>query len=147
MGVLLVGACSAPPPPDVAFFSAGRTVTAGPTQYCDVKIQHCSANTRAQAVLRVPPGKPVQISVPGSVGNAPWQVAFLYRGADGTQVDGRTAVFSPGQQLAYTLALPDTKAQLETIEVQQFGGALVQQDGGIGFITRASWVLSVDMRK
>jgi hypothetical protein len=140
-GVLLAG-CSPPPPPDVAFFASGKTVTTGPAQYCDIKIQHCAADAHAQAVLTVPPGRSVQISVPVSVGNAPWQVVFRYRSANGEQIDGRSAVFTGGQQLAYTLQLPDASAQLETAEVQQFGAALVRQADGYGFLTRASWILS-----
>ena len=133
-------------PPRVTFATAGSTVTAGPTQYCDVNVQECQADGGAAVALEVPPGQAVQVSVPGSVSETPWQVVFRYRAADGTKTQARSTVFPAGQRSEYKLEPPAADAQLETVEVQQFGAAMVTRTDGVDFATRATWVLSVDDR-
>jgi hypothetical protein len=147
MGAVMVAGCSEPaPPPEVTFAADGSTVTARPTQYCDVNVQDCQADPKAAVTLRVPPGQPLEVSVPGSVSEAPWQVVFRYRSKDGTSAQARSTVFAAGERSAYTLRLPEEQAQLETVEVQQFGAAMVPREDGVDFATRATWVLSVDDR-
>lgn len=133
-------------PPKVTFAVAGNTATADPTQYCDVSVKECKADGNAAVALKVPPGQAVQVSVPGSVSEAPWQVVFRYRAADGTKTQARSSVFPAGQRSEYKLELPAADAQLETVEVQQFGAAMVANADGVDFATRATWVLSVDDR-
>jgi Protein of unknown function (DUF2771) len=132
--------------PKVTFAAAGGTVTAGPTQYCDVNVKQCQADGDAAVILRVPPGQAVDVSVPGSVSEAPWQVVFRYRAADSTKTQARSSVFPAGQRSEYKLELPAADAQLETVEVQQFGTAMVARPDGVDFAIRATWVLSVDDR-
>jgi uncharacterized protein DUF2771 len=140
--------CSDPTdePPRVTFAAAGGTVTAGPTQYCDIQVQDCQADPDAAVALKVPPGETLEVSVPGAVSEAPWQVVFRYRAPDGTRTQARSNVFAAGQRSDYTLELPVADAQLETVEVQQFGTAMVPREDGVDFATRATWVLSVDDR-
>ena len=133
-------------PPKVTFAAAGNTATAAPTQYCDVGVKQCQSDGKAAVALKVPPGQAVQVSVPGSVSEAPWQVVFRYRAADGTKTQARSTVFPAGQRSEYKLELPAADAQLETVEVQQFGAAMVPNADGVDFATRATWVLSVDDR-
>jgi Protein of unknown function (DUF2771) len=142
----LAGCSSDGEPPRVSFAAAGSTVTAGPTQYCDVGVQECQGDGGAAVTLEVPPGEVVQVSVPESVSEAPWQVVFRYRAADGTKTQARSTVFPAGQRSEYKLELPAANAQLETVEVQQFGAAMVTGTDGVDFATRATWVLSVDDR-
>ncbi|WP_245588682.1 MULTISPECIES: DUF2771 family protein [Actinoalloteichus] len=143
---LAVAGCASPTVPAVSFYAAGETARTGPAQHCDVLIEECSVDPEAVAELRVPPGYPLQVSVPGEVGDAPWQVTFRYR-EDGEEVEARSPVFPPGERQAYTLRLPDDAAQLETVEIQEFSAVLVEDpEGGVGFITRGTWVLSVDDR-
>ena len=132
--------------PRVTFAAAGSSVTATPTQYCDVQVQDCRADPNAAVTLRVPPGASVEVSVPSSVSEAPWQVVFRYRMPDGTRAQARSNVFAAGQRPAYTLTPPTGDAQLETVEVQQFGTAMVPREDGVDFATRATWVLSIDDR-
>ena len=133
-------------PPQVTFAAAGSTVTAGPTQYCDVQVQECRADPAAAVVLKVPPGTPLEVTVPGTVSEAPWQVVFRYRAPDGATTQARSTVFAANQRSRYTLEPPAAGAQLETVEVQQFGTAMVARQDGVDFATRATWVLSVDDR-
>lgn len=144
----LVAACSNGDegPPKVTFGAAGSSVTASPTQYCDVQVQDCKADPNAAVVLRVPPGEALDVSVPTAVSEAPWQVVFRYRAPDGAKTQARTNVFGAGERSEYTLEPPVEGAQLETVEVQQFGTAMVAREDGVDFATRATWVLSVDDR-
>ncbi|MFN2495264.1 MAG: DUF2771 family protein [Pseudonocardiaceae bacterium] len=133
--------CSQPPAPEVTFSVDGRSAQTGPLRYCDVELTECEAADSAVAVLTVPTGHPVQISVPESVAETPWQVVFRYR-KDGAQAGGRSEVFSPGARQEYTLQVPEAGA-LETLEVQQFGAPEVA-NGESNFRIRAVWVLAVE---
>jgi hypothetical protein len=144
---VVASGCADDEPPEVTFAAGGSAVAAGPTQYCDVNVQDCEADGGAAVTLRVPPGQPVQVSVPAAVSEAPWQVVFRYRTADGTRTQARSTVFAAGQRTEYKLELPAPDAQLETVEVQQFGAAMVPREDGVDFATRATWVLSVDDRR
>lgn len=132
--------------PRVTFTAAGSSVVAGPTQLCDVQVSNCQADPKAAVVLKVPPGRPVEIAVPKAVGQTPWLVVFGYRTKAGEQVNARSDVFASNQRQAYTLTLPAADDQLQTIEVQQLGGTLIPGDDGVDFPTRGTWVLSVDDR-
>jgi hypothetical protein len=145
LAVLGVAGCAAPPHPEVTFYAAGTAARTGPAQYCDRQDNQCGADPRAGAVLRVPAGRPVQISVPSEVGNAAWQVVFRYREPNGAEQQARSSVFAPGDRLAYTLVLPQAADRLETAEVQRFGGLAAGPDG-LEYLVGATWVLSVDDR-
>lgn len=151
MALAGVAACAAPVgPPEVTLFAAGKSIAVKPTQYCDVKVENCQADAKAAGVLRVPKGQEVKVSVDPRIGETPWQVAFRYRlpGAKDAMA-GRSEVMRPptNAQLAYTLKLPDKDAQLETIEVHQFGAALAANtEGGFNTLVRGTWVVSIDDR-
>ncbi|MCP2169287.1 Protein of unknown function (DUF2771) [Goodfellowiella coeruleoviolacea] len=145
-GLVLVAGCAAAPLPEVTFYAAGTTITVHPTQHCDVKVEQCAApDPNAEGRLRVPAGRPLQISVPAEVAQAPWQVVFSYHDANGTpQPDSRSDVFPAGERYAYTLTLPNPTDQLDTVEVHQYGAAVqVSETGEAEFLTRSTWVLSV----
>jgi len=133
-------------PPQVTFAADGTTVVAGATQYCDVRLENCAADPKAAVVLRVPPGKPVEISVPEAIGETPWLVVFGYRTGAGERVNARSDLFASNERRDYTLLLPAADDQLETVEVQQISGALAPGPDGVEFPTRGTWVLSVDDR-
>jgi hypothetical protein len=119
---------------------------ARPFLYCDVLVTNCERNEGAVARLRVPPGKPVTISVPGEVAESPWSVVVQYQTASGEQQEPQTiATFVPGERRDYTVALPDTTAQLRTVEVKQAGAK--QEPGATSetqLLARAVWSLRVD---
>ncbi|CCH27856.1 DUF2771 family protein [Actinosynnema sp. NPDC047251] len=148
--LLVVAACAAPHDPEVTFYADGKTVTVQPTQYCDVKSENCDVDTQATGVLKVRPGKPVQISVPGDLAKTAWSVKFTYRDAQGTpQEPLRSKLFTKNDpQYAYTLVLPNPGDQLESVEVQQYGSRIeASTTGTFDFVARGTWVLSVDDRK
>lgn len=148
VAVMALGAgCSDAEPglPEVTFTADGATVMAMPTQYCDVDVQECDAYPQAAVAMAVPGDAELAVSVPEAVSEAPWQVVFRYRDAGGKAVQGRSTVLAGGQP-DYVLRLDKPGAQLETVEVQQFGAAMVPREDGVDFATRATWVLSVDDR-
>lgn len=150
---LLLTGCSIPQKPEVTFFAAGNTAMAKPYRYCDVRVTHCEHHDGHQVALHIPPGAPVQISVPGQVHAAPWTVVVQYRDAAGHQKPPkRVATFVPNQRHSYTVQPPAPGAQLETVEVQEAGAALAftpkgklveGPNGTPQLTTRAVWSLKV----
>lgn len=139
--VAVLAGCAAAPPPQVTF-TAGRTsVSARPTQFCDLQLQNCEANAPVQLV--VPVGTELVVAVPKEVSTTPWQVVFTYRSVDGTETDGRSPVLAPGSHPGYTLVLPTATDRLLMAQVQEYGPApqANRETGGLDFPTRASWVL------
>ncbi|MFI9814141.1 DUF2771 family protein [Saccharothrix variisporea] len=148
--LLVVAGCSAPTSPEVTFYADGRTVVVKPTQYCDLRSEDCDVDPEAVGVLRVRPGRPVQISVPGELAKSAWSVKFTYRNAAGEpQEPLRSKLFTEREpRYAYTLVLPNRDDQLESVEVQQYGARIeTSTTGAFDFVARGTWVLSVDDRR
>ena len=116
-GLLLLSGCTAPIP-DVTFYSSGHSVAAAPLQYCDSQLQHCLAHANPPVFLTVAPGALVQVSAPVDFRTTPWQVAARYRDGQGKEYVACSALFTGGNQLAYTVA-PPPGDQLVLIEVYQ----------------------------
>lgn len=145
LATAVLAGCGQPTAPEVTFSVDGRSVATGPIRYCDIELTDCEENDSAVAVLDVPVGRPVQISVPETVADTPWQVVFRYR-HNGEQVGGRSEVFTPGLRQDYTLQVPETGV-LETLEVQQYGAPELPGEvagGEPSFRIRAAWVLAAE---
>lgn len=145
VAALLLAGCGAadpPPPPQVTFTAGAASIVARPAQYCDVELTQCLTDVAAPVRLAVPPGTPVQVTVPPDIAQTPWQVVFSYADAAGTPTDERSPVFAPNARNDWTLELGDNR--LLTAEVQQYGPPPQQnpQTGEIEFPIRASWVLN-----
>ena len=141
---LLAAGCGSGTPPQVTFTAADSSVTARPTQYCDLKLTECSDDATAPVRLAVPAGTPLRVAVPDDVAEAPWHVVFSYRNEGGEQVDARSPLFAADEQHDYTLTLPAPADRLVTAQVQQFGPApqINEDTGEIEFPVRGSWVLT-----
>ena len=130
--------CGQPPPPEVTFTVDDRSARIGPIRHCDIELTECEEDDSAVAVLSVPAGRPVRISVPDSIADTPWQVVFRYRtGAE--QAGGRSEVFGAGGRQEYTLRVPEG-GTLVSLEVQQYGAPDLA-GGEPSFQIRAAWVL------
>ncbi|MEU4800955.1 DUF2771 family protein [Actinosynnema sp. NPDC023587] len=148
--LLVVAGCAMPQNPEVTFYADGKAVNVHPTQYCDVRSEDCQVDAQATGVLKIRPGKPVQISVPGDLAKSAWSVKFTYRNAQGDQQEPlRSKLFTERDpQYAYTLVLPNPDDQLESVEVQQYGSRIeAGTTGALDFVARGTWVLSVDDRE
>jgi Protein of unknown function (DUF2771) len=141
---LLAAGCGSDTPPEVTFTAGSASVTARPTQYCDLKLTDCAADEAAPVRLAVPAGTALQVEVPDGIAEAPWHVVFSYRNEGGEQIDGRSPLFPADQQQEYTLTLPTTTDRLVAAQVQQFGPApqINEGTGEIEFPVRGSWVLT-----
>lgn len=145
--LLVIAGCATPQHPEVTFYADGNTVDVQPTQHCDVTSENCEVDAKAASVLKVRPGKPVQISVPGELAKTAWSVKFTYRNAQGEpQEPLRSKLFTEREpKYAYTLVLPDRTDQLESVEVQQYGSRIeASTTGTFDFVARATWILEVE---
>lgn len=128
-------------PGDVTFTVNGRSVTAQPTSYCDLKVTDCENEPTAVVTLPLPPGAALDLTVPDTVLATPWQVAFTYLDENGGQQGGRSEVFAPNARGRFHLTLPDPHWRLQRVEVQQFGASETVTPQGSLFSTRSTWVL------
>ncbi|MGM1064020.1 DUF2771 family protein [Saccharothrix sp. Mg75] len=145
--LLALTACAAPRNPEVTFYADGHAVTVAPSQYCDLQSENCDVDVEALGVLRVRPGKPVQISVPGELAETAWSVKFTYRDGAGVPREPlRSKLFTSREpRFAYTLVLPDPADRLESVEVQQYGARIeASTTGAFDFVARGTWVLRVE---
>ena len=142
--VLLFAGCGSDEPPAVTFAVGDTSVTAGPTQYCDMALTECTGDPAAPVELAVPAGTPVQVTVPDAIAQTPWQVVFSYRDAGGAQADQRSPVFAPDERSIWTLELATPADRLLTAQVQQYGPPpqINPDTGEVEFPIRASWVLT-----
>jgi hypothetical protein len=146
---VLAGCSSNEPPPAVPqpridFTIAGKKTTAKPFLYCDIKVEDCRRDNAAMVKVPVPPGTAVTVTVPKEVADTPWSVVIQYKTAAGEQKAPETvATFSPGKETTYEALPPDAGAQLQTVEVKQAGGILIQGQTGPEPVTRAAWSLQV----
>jgi uncharacterized protein DUF2771 len=148
--LLLVAGCAGedppPPPPQVTFTAGAASIVARPAQHCDVELTQCLTDVAAPVRLAVPPGTPVQVTVPPEIAQTPWQVVFSYADAAGTPTDERSPVFVPNARSDWSLELGAPEDRLLTAEVQQYGKP-TEPDPHTGereFPIRASWVLNAD---
>lgn len=134
-----------PPPPRVDFAVADATVSAKPFLYCTVEISDCKRDTTAQVRLKAAPGTAVRIDVPREVAETPWSVVIQYRSAAGARQNPVTvATFAPGKENSFEAKPPTAGDQLETVEVKQAGGKLVQGEQGPEAVTRGVWSARVE---
>lgn len=152
---LLTSACTTVGPPELTFFAEGEAIEVAPLQYCDVKVTTCEAAGGGAEVLRVRPGKPVQISVPGDVADSPWLVNVQTVAQDGTVLPVRQEFFPPGSTYAYTARPSRPDERILVVEVQQLGAAyaadaegspLTDESGNPQLVARGVWTVKVRPR-
>lgn len=135
VGVLIVNANTTTPPPQVTFYSNGKSVQAGPVKYCSIKVTDCV--TGAKSHLEVPTGSPVQISLPRQISDAPWTMTLEYLGP-GMRSEYELRTFAPGKRTAVTVGGPGEHRQLLTVEIN-LPSAVVNPQGEP--FSRAYWAL------
>jgi hypothetical protein len=142
----ILAGCGQSADPEVTFYADGTAMRLGPVQYCDMASEHCAADPQAIGTLRIRPGFPLQISVPGELANSAWAVTFTYFNAAGEQQEPlRSPLFTKiNPQYAYTLALPNQDDRLDRVEVQQYGVRIQPSTtSSFDFVARGTWLLSV----
>ncbi|GAA2969313.1 DUF2771 family protein [Actinokineospora diospyrosa] len=124
---IVLAGCSAPPPPDVTFYTDGETANASPMWLCEVGKEKCLQDLHAMVTLPTRKGQPVQISVSSGVADSPWGVVFSYIDKDGQQMAASSTLIT--KDLSYTLTPPPEAERLVYVEVQKLQvvrGKLVQ---------------------
>lgn len=124
--------------PQITFYADYTTTVTGPTTYCSFDFTRCSTGATAQ--LPVPPGSPLQISLPTDIADAPWRLLTSYRTPSGSDEIEQT-YYRPGQRLAVTVTPPDPRDQLTGVEIQLPSGATDPQGNPIA---RATWSVRTD---
>jgi len=89
--------------PQISAYSRGHLTRVGPYRYCNVLNLNDCDNPQTQGELPVDAGYPVQLSVPTSIGRAPWRLVRVYPDARDTTV----TLYRPNTRLAVTIPITD----------------------------------------
>ena len=145
-GGFAVAGCSAPGPAEVTFYADGHTIRAAPVISCDYsqKLEKPCQSTGSPPSLKLRPGKPVQISVPGEVANAPWQIVFEYLTPQGEFKRSDPIPFTSLDRYAYTVTPPGPGDRISAVDVQQFTAVLRTDTGESGLLPSDIWGLRLD---
>ena len=105
-------------PPQLTAYAHGSTVTVPPFRYCTVRMEDCQQGDTVS--LEVPPGDPLQISLPDEIVGSPWELLPLYAGADGRTIEKPTSYRDhPAQTRALTVdSQPEPGLELVGVELQ-----------------------------
>lgn len=121
--------------PEISAYSHGHLVRVGPYMYCDVlDLTDCQAG-HAQGELPVNLRDPVQLSVPTSIGRAPWRLLRVYEDAANTTA----TVFRPGSRLAVTIPTVDAQRGRLTGIVVQLMTLVIDPAGQLHDVPHAEW--------
>ncbi|MEU4341398.1 DUF2771 domain-containing protein [Nocardia sp. NPDC023852] len=167
VGVLVVLVRNADEPDvTITAYAHGKTVTVRPFSYCTVTMQDCHILPEGNAEgtvfatlpcaqqtpdchrgrtveLEVPPGYPLQLSLPKKIADAPWLAQLIYVLPTGEKVD---RVISrndyPDRALALTLdSMPEPDLRLIGVELQL--PILARDETGKEFyVPHAAWSIS-----
>ncbi|WP_067647154.1 DUF2771 domain-containing protein [Nocardia harenae] len=127
--------------PAVTAYAHGRTVTVEPFLYCSVTMADCRYGETVD--LEVPPGYPLQLSLPPQIAEAPWLAQLIYERPDGEQVDRLVAHDDFGKDvLAVTLdSRPEPNLRLVGVELQL--PILARDETGREFyVPHAAWSIN-----
>ena len=121
--------------PEISTYSSGHTARVGPYFFCSVVDLNDCARDGTQGTLAVNDVDPVQLSVPGPIGHAPWRLLKVYQ----DERDTTTTSFRPDTRLAVTIPTVDKqRGKLVGIAVQLM--TLVRDEKGEVFdLPHAEW--------
>lgn len=124
--------------PQISAYSHGQSVRVGPFQYCEVLNLDDCEEPRDTGELAVTKDNPIQLSVPSSVGRAPWRLLQVYE----NPIDTTVTYYAPKTTLAVTIPTVDpNRGRLTGLAVQLL--TLVQDQAGEEFaLPHAEWSVS-----
>ena len=121
--------------PEISVYSHGQLSRVGPYRYCNVLDLTDCQDPQTQGQLPVNSRDPVQLSVPTSIGQAPWWLLRVYEDS----VIPATTFFRPGSRLAVTIPTVDPhRGRLTGIAVQLMT-LVVDQAGELHGVPHAEW--------
>ncbi|AOW94987.1 hypothetical protein BFN03_13900 [Rhodococcus sp. WMMA185] len=110
--------------PEITAFAHDRTERVSPLAYCNLYLEDCQSFGVTE--LDVPPGYPLQLSLPPEIVDAPWRIFALYQDPSGAPVILQQA-YRAGEKRAVTVPSSE-ELQLAGVEIQ-LPSAVVDQEG------------------
>ena len=107
----------------------------GPYRYCSVLDLTDCQNPQTQGELRVNSRAPVQLSVPTSIGQAPWWLLTVYEDS----AIPATSFYRPGSRLAVTIPTVDPHHGRLTGIAVQLMTVFVDPSGEVQGVPHAEW--------
>jgi Protein of unknown function (DUF2771) len=112
--------------PQITAYSYGETITVAPAEYCGFDLTDCTQGNLA--VLDVPAGQPLQLSLPKEIADAPWRLVMVYQGPEG-KLEPQERYYRSGEADAVTVVSDRSPAwQLNGVEIQ-LPSAVVDENG------------------
>jgi hypothetical protein len=121
--------------PEISAYSHGGLTRVGPYRYCSVLDLTDCQNPQTQGELRVNSHDPVQLSVPSSIGRAPWWLLRVYEDS----VIPATTFYRPGSRLAVTIPTVDPQHGRLTGIAVQLMTVVVDRSGELQGVPHAEW--------
>ncbi|WP_179474639.1 DUF2771 domain-containing protein [Mycolicibacterium vinylchloridicum] len=121
--------------PEISAYSHGRSVRVGPFVYCNVVNLNDCQNPQTQGELAVNERYPVQLSVPTSIGRAPWRLLRVYE----DERNSTTTIYRPDTELAVTIPTVDPQRGKLTGVVVQLLTLVQDQNGDLRDAPHAEW--------
>jgi Protein of unknown function (DUF2771) len=121
--------------PEISAYSHGQLTRVGPYRYCKVLDPNDCQTSEAQGELRVNARDPVQLSVPRTIGRAPWWLLRVYEDA----VNPTTTFYRPGSRLAVTIPTVDPRHGRLTGIAVQLMTVVIDQAGELHGVPHAEW--------
>jgi len=121
--------------PEISAYSDGHLTRVGPYRYCNVLDLTDCDNPQTQGELRVNSHDPVQLSVPPSIGQAPWWLLRVYEDS----AIPATTFYRPGDRQAVTIPTLDVKHGRLTGIAVQLMTLVVDRNGELQGVPHAEW--------
>ena len=125
--------------PQISVYSHGHSIRVGPYFYCNViNLDDCQ-NPQTQGELPGDKRYPVQLSVPTSIGRAPWRLLQIYENEN----DSTDTIIRPNTLLAMTIPTVDAKRGRLTGIVVQLLTMVRDPKGELHEAAHAEWSVRV----
>ncbi|BBZ77697.1 hypothetical protein MANY_30340 [Mycolicibacterium anyangense] len=121
--------------PQISAYSHGQSVRVGPYVYCNVVNLNDCRNPKTQGDLPVSERYPIQLSVPTTIGRAPWRLLKVYEDEN----NSTTSVFRPNSTLAVTIPTVDPQRGKLTGIVVQLLTLVTDPQGQLRDVPHAEW--------
>lgn len=123
------------PRPEISAYSHGHLTRVGPYRYCEVLNLNDCENPRNQGELPISARYPVQLSVPTTIGDAPWLLRRVYQDSEVEAV----TIFRPGARLAVTIPTVDPERGRLAGVVVQLLTLVLDPSGELAQVPHAEW--------
>jgi hypothetical protein len=124
-----------PQRPEISAYSHGQLTRVGPYRYCNVLNPTECQTPQAEGELRVNSVDVVQLSVPTSIGRAPWWLLRVYEDS----ADPLTTFYRPESRLAVTIPTVDPHHGRLTGIAVQLMTMVIDEAGKLHGVPHAEW--------